>query len=47
MWMPLLVERPAQPLVLRLALLISVSACCFGMQILLQRDQSHSTPVAD
>lgn len=45
--MSLFVERHAQPLVLRLALLISVSACCFGMQILLHRDKSHSTPIAD
>jgi hypothetical protein len=45
--MSLFVERHAQPLVLRLALLISVSACCFGVQILLHRDKSHSTPVAD
>jgi hypothetical protein len=45
--MSMFAERHVQSLVLRLVLLISVSACCFGMQILLHRDQSHSTPIAD
>jgi hypothetical protein len=36
-----------QPMMLRLVLLISIAACCFGMQILLRRNQPHSTPVAD
>jgi hypothetical protein len=45
--MPLLREGQPQPMMLRLALLISIAACCFGMQILLRRNQPHSTPVAD
>jgi len=44
---PLLGEGEAQPMMLRLVLLISVAACCYGMQILLRRKQSHSAPVAD
>ena len=44
---PLLGEGEAQPMMLRLVLLISVAACCYGMQILLRRNQSHSAPVAD
>jgi hypothetical protein len=43
--MPVLSEGQ-QPMMLRLALLISIAACCFGMQILLRRNQPHSTPVA-
>jgi hypothetical protein len=43
----LLGERETQPMMLRLVLLMSVAACCFGMQILLRRNQPHSTPVAD
>lgn len=45
--MPLFTEREGQPIVLPLVLLISVAACCFGMQILLHRNQSHPTTVAD
>ncbi len=44
---PLLGEGETPPMVLRLVLLIAVAACCYGMQILLRRKQSHSTPVAD
>jgi hypothetical protein len=44
---PLLSEGEAQPMALRLVLLMSVAACCYGMQILLHRNQSHSTPVTD
>jgi hypothetical protein len=44
--MPVLREGQ-QPMMLRLVLLISIAACCFGMQILLRRNQPHSTPVAD
>jgi hypothetical protein len=44
---PLLTEVETQPMLLRFALLISVAACCFGMQILLRRNQPRSTPVTD
>lgn len=44
---PLLTEGETQPMLLRFALLISIVACCYGMQILLRRNQQHSTPVAD
>jgi hypothetical protein len=33
-------ERETQPVLLRILLLISVAACCYGMQILLHRNQS-------
>jgi len=42
---PLLMEAETQSMVLRFVLLISVAACCFGVQT--RRTQSHSTPVAD
>jgi len=41
------VERGTQPLVLRLALLTIAAACCYGVQILLYRNQSQSTRVPD
>lgn len=44
--MPFFAERE-QPIVFRLAPLILTAACCYGVQILLRRNQSHSTPVAD
>jgi hypothetical protein len=44
---PLFMEVETQSMALRLVLLISVAACCYGMQILLRRTPSHSTPVAD
>jgi len=44
---PSLREADAQPMMLRLVLLISVAACCYAMQILVRRNQTHSTPVAD
>lgn len=44
--MPMFRETDAQPMMLQLVLLISVAACCFGIQILLRHDQPHSTPVA-
>ena len=44
---PLLWDVEPQPMLLRFALLISVVACCYGMQILLRRNQPHSTPAAD
>jgi hypothetical protein len=44
---PVLREGPPQAMMLRLVPLISVVVCCFGMQILLRRNQPHSTPVAD
>src|SRR5262249_55023980 len=44
---PLFVDAETQPMALRLVVLISVAACCYGMQILLRRTPSHSTPVAD
>jgi len=45
--MPLFAEPEGQPIVLPLVLLISVAACCYGMQILLHRNQSRLKPVAD
>jgi hypothetical protein len=45
--MPLLREGEAQPMMLRLVLLILVAACCYGVQIFVRRNQTHSTPVAD
>jgi len=44
---PLFRETDAQPMMLQLVLLISVAACCFGIQILLRHNQPLSRPVAD
>jgi hypothetical protein len=44
---PLLREAEAQSMALRLVVLISVAASCYGMQILLRGTPSHSAPVAD
>lgn len=40
-------EREAQPILLRFALLLTVAACCFAAQILLHRDNAGATPIAD
>jgi hypothetical protein len=40
-------EHPLQPILMQFVLLLSVTAWCYGIQILVQRSKSRATPIAE